>query len=119
MEELPVTGFRQHYFLGHDIVMLVSQSNLTRPFSQVLKWAFDQIAAIVLLILLSPLLCALAIMVRRDGGPALFRHRRIGAGGRSFECIKFRTMVVNADSVLRKTIKTDTRAATEWAATQK
>jgi UDP-galactose-lipid carrier transferase len=119
MEELPVTGFRQHYFLGHDIVMLVSQSNLTRPFSQVLKWAFDQIAAIALVILLSPLLCALAIMVRRDGGPALFRHRRIGAGGRSFECIKFRTMVVNADSVLRKTIKTDAQAATEWAAAQK
>ena len=72
MEELPVTGFRQHYFLGHDIVMLVSQSNLTRPFSQVLKWAFDQTAALVLVILLTPLLCALAIMVRRDGGPALF-----------------------------------------------
>ncbi len=61
MEELPVTGFRQHYFLGHDIVMLVSQSNLTRPFSQVLKWAFDQTAALVLVILLTPLLCALAM----------------------------------------------------------
>jgi Undecaprenyl-phosphate galactose phosphotransferase WbaP len=119
MEELPVTGFRQHYFLGHDIVMLVSQSNLTRPFSQVLKWAFDQTAALALVILLSPLLCALAIMIRRDGGPALFRHRRIGAGGRSFECIKFRTMVVNADGVLRKTIKIDAQAAAEWAATQK
>ena len=119
MEELPVTGFRQHYFLGHDIVMLVSQSNLTRPFSQVLKWAFDQTAALVLVILLTPLLCALAIMVRRDGGPALFRHRRIGAGGRMFDCIKFRTMVVNADEVLRKKIKVDAQVAAEWAATQK
>jgi Undecaprenyl-phosphate galactose phosphotransferase WbaP len=119
MEELPVTGFRQHYFLGHDIVMLVSQSNLTRPFSQVLKWAFDQTAALALVILLSPLLCALAIMVRRDGGPALFRHRRIGAGGRMFDCIKFRTMVVNADEVLRKTIRADAQSAAEWAATQK
>ena len=119
MDELPVTGFRQHYFLGHDIVMLVSQSNLTRPFSQVLKWAFDQTAALALVILLSPLLCALAIMIRRDGGPALFRHRRIGAGGRMFDCIKFRTMVANADEVLRKTIKADAQAAAEWAATQK
>lgn len=119
MEELPVTGFRQHYFLGHDIVMLISQSNLTRPFSQVLKWAFDQTAALALVILLSPLLCALAIMVRRDGGPALFRHRRIGAGGRMFDCIKFRTMVVDADEVLRKTIRADAQSAAEWAATQK
>jgi lipopolysaccharide/colanic/teichoic acid biosynthesis glycosyltransferase len=119
MEELPVTGFRQHYFLGHDIVMLVSQSNLARPFSRLLKWAFDQTAALALVILLSPLLCALAIMVRRDGGPALFRHRRIGAGGRMFDCIKFRTMVVNADEVLRKKIKADAQVAAEWAATQK
>jgi undecaprenyl-phosphate galactose phosphotransferase len=58
-------------------------------------------------------------MVRRDGGPALFRHRRIGAGGRMFDCIKFRTMVVNADEVLRKKIKADAQVAAEWTATQK
>jgi undecaprenyl-phosphate galactose phosphotransferase len=119
MEELPVIGYRQHYFLGHDIVMLVSQSNLARPFSRVLKWSFDQIAAVTLVILLAPLLCTLAILVRRDGGPSLFRHRRVGAGGRMFNCIKFRTMVMDADETLRKTIREDHNAAAEWAATQK
>jgi UDP-galactose-lipid carrier transferase len=119
LEELPVTGFRQHYFLGHDIIMLVSQSNLSRPFSQVLKSVFDQLIAIMLLVLLAPLLCALAIVVRRDGGPALFRHRRIGVGGRVFDCIKFRTMVTHADEVLRETIEADPASAAEWAATQK
>ena len=119
LEELPVTGFRQHYFLGHDIIMLVSQSNLTRPFSQVLKTMFDQVVAIMLVTLLAPLFCALAVLVRRDGGPALFRHRRIGVGGRVFECIKFRTMVTNADDVLRWNIEADPAVAAEWAATQK
>ena len=47
---LPVTGFRQHYFLGHDIVMLVGSNNLTQPFSRLLKAAFDQIGAIILLV---------------------------------------------------------------------
>jgi UDP-galactose-lipid carrier transferase len=119
LEELPVTGFRQHYFLGHDIVMLVSQSNLTRPLSQVLKSVFDQVVALLLVVLLAPLFCVLAILVRRDGGSALFRQHRIGAGGRMFNCIKFRTMVTNADEILRRTIERDPAAADEWAATQK
>ncbi len=116
---LPVTGFRQHYFLGHDIVMLVSPSNLTRPFSRVLKTAFDQVAAATLVVLLAPLLLVLAIMVRADGGPAFYRHRRIGAGGRIFACLKFRTMVVDADGVLRRLLASDATAAAEWDATQK
>jgi hypothetical protein len=37
LQGLPVVGFRQHYFVGHDIVMLVNRNNLARPFSRVLK----------------------------------------------------------------------------------
>ena len=116
---LPVVGFRQHYFLGHDIVMLVSRANLTRPISRVLKLLFDQLAAVVLLLLLAPLILTLSIMVRSDGGPAFYRHRRIGAGGRVFDCIKFRSMVLDSDRVLRRVLASNTAAAQEWAATQK
>ncbi len=116
---LPVAGFRQHYFLGHDIVMLVSTSNLARPFSRVVKAAFDQVAAIVLLALLAPLLLILAMLVRADGGPAFYRHRRIGAGGRVFDCLKFRSMVVDAEGALNRLLASDPAAAAEWAATQK
>lgn len=116
---LPVVGFRQHYFLGHDIVMLLSSSNLSRPFSRVLKSVFDLLAAGVLCVLFAPLLAALALLVRADGGPAFYRHRRIGAGGRMFDCIKFRSMVLDADRVLREVIENDPAAAAEWADTQK
>ena len=58
---LPVIGFRQHYFLGHDIVMLVSRTNLARPSSRLLKAAFDQVCAILLLFLLAPLMVVLAV----------------------------------------------------------
>jgi hypothetical protein len=53
---LPVIGFRQHYFLGHDIVMLVRRNNLARPSSRLLKAVFDQVGAIILLSLLAPLM---------------------------------------------------------------
>lgn len=116
---LPVVGFRQHYFLGHDIVMLLSSSNLSRPFSRVLKSMFDLFAAGVLVVLLAPLLGALALLIRADGGPAFYRHRRIGAGGRTFDCIKFRSMMLDADRVLREMLENDPDAAAEWAETQK
>jgi undecaprenyl-phosphate galactose phosphotransferase len=116
---LPVAGFRQHYFLGHDIVMLVGSNNLARPFSRVVKAGFDQVAAAIVLVLMAPLLLVLALLIRADGGPALYSHRRIGAGGRMFSCLKFRSMVVDADGALRRLLAADPAAAAEWAATQK
>ena len=119
LEGLPVVGLRQHHFFSHDIVMLVSRNNLARPFSRILKGAFDQIVALVFLILLAPLMCTLALLSRLDGGPALYRHRRIGAAGQTFDCLKFRTMVPNSDQVLKRVLQENPAAAAEWAATQK
>jgi Undecaprenyl-phosphate galactose phosphotransferase WbaP len=119
MEGLPVVGLRQHHFFSHDFVMLVSRNNLARPFSRAVKAAFDQVVAAAFVLLFAPLLLVLAAVVRSDGGPAFYRHRRIGASGRSFGCIKFRTMVTDADRVLDKVLATDPAAAAEWAATQK
>jgi undecaprenyl-phosphate galactose phosphotransferase len=119
LEGLPVVGLRQHHFFSHDVVMLVSRNNLARPVSRIIKGAFDQVVALVLLVLLAPLLVCLSIMVRMDGGTAFYRHRRIGAGGRIFDCIKFRTMVPDADRVLQKLLAEDPAAAEEWQNTQK
>jgi undecaprenyl-phosphate galactose phosphotransferase len=99
--------------------MLVSRNNLARPFSRAVKAAFDQVVAAAFVLLFAPLLLVLAAVVRSDGGPAFYRHRRIGASGRSFGCIKFRTMVTDADRVLDQVLATDPAAAAEWAATQK
>jgi Undecaprenyl-phosphate galactose phosphotransferase WbaP len=116
---VPVIGFHQHYFLGHDIVMLLSRSNLSRPFSRLMKTVFDLTTAGLLVVLFAPLLCGLAVLVRADGGPALYRHRRIGAGGRIFDCFKFRSMVPDAENVLQQLLASDLDTAAEWAATQK
>ena len=65
------------------------------------KRTLDLVVAVLARVGLSPLLLAIAILVRHDGGPALFGHSRIGQGGQRFRCLKFRTMVIGA--VLRKT----------------
>ena len=51
------------------------------------------------LVLASPLLAAAAVAVKlEDGGPVLYRQTRVGRGGRDFELLKLRSMVVGAES---------------------
>jgi exopolysaccharide biosynthesis polyprenyl glycosylphosphotransferase len=64
----------------------------------VIKRLFDLLGAIALLVLLSPLLLAIAIAVKLTSrGPVLYRSRRPGIGGHPFDCLKFRTMHTNAE----------------------
>ena len=51
------------------------------------------------LVLLFPLMVIVALLIKLDSpGPVLFRQRRIGFGGRRFSCLKFRTMVPDAEN---------------------
>ncbi len=63
-----------------------------------LKRAVDLTGATLALLLTLPLLPLLVLLIRRDGGPALFSQVRIGAGGRRFRVHKLRTMHVGADA---------------------
>jgi len=63
-----------------------------------LKAALDYALTVPGLLLLSPLLALIALAVRLDSpGPALYRRRVLGVGGRPFDAFKFRTMVVDGD----------------------
>lgn len=65
------------------------------------KRVFDVVLASFLLVLLAPLLALIALLVRSDSpGPAVFRQRRVGRNGATFELWKFRTMRVDAEALL-------------------
>jgi lipopolysaccharide/colanic/teichoic acid biosynthesis glycosyltransferase len=69
----------------------------------VVKAAFDATAAAAGLVVLSPLLLAIAALVKLESkGPVLYRDRREGKGGHVFECLKFRTMCAGADALQRE-----------------
>jgi exopolysaccharide biosynthesis polyprenyl glycosylphosphotransferase len=80
----------------------LSLLHLERPAAgggqMLLKSAFDRSIGILILLLLSPLLVAVAIAVRTTSkGPALFRQTRVGVDGREFSIYKFRSMVPDAE----------------------
>src|ERR1700760_157456 len=79
-----------------------------QPIGMNYKRALDIVIALSGIILLAPLLTLCFVMtVVSSPGPALFRHRRIGFDGKPFECMKFRTMAVDAAERLRHVLATD------------
>ncbi len=84
------------------------------------KRALDIAVSLTALVLLSPLLLMVALLIRVTmGGPVLFSHRRLGLHGRPFDCLKFRSMVSNADAALRLYLVNNPAANEEWKTCQK
>lgn len=76
-------------------------------------------AALAILSLLVPMLVIAFLIKIGSKGPVFFVHRRIGLNGRAFPCLKFRTMVVDADLRLAELLATDADAAEEYHKTRK
>jgi exopolysaccharide biosynthesis polyprenyl glycosylphosphotransferase len=78
---------------------------------QLAKEAFDRIGSLVLIVLLSPVLAAVATAVKLSSpGPVFFRQQRIGRGGGTFLVWKFRSMYQNADTQLSALLHAQDRA---------
>ncbi len=78
---------------------------------RVLKGLMDRAVAVVLLVVLAPLMLFIATLVRTTStGPALFRQRRVGRGGREFTCLKFRTMTADAEARRAELVHLNERA---------
>lgn len=86
-----------------------------RVYAQVLKRWFDLAVALMLVPVLLPVIAVLWVVVRADGGPGFFGHKRVGKDGRTFRCWKIRTMVPNAEEKLQALLASDEAAAAEWA----
>lgn len=67
------------------------------------KRLLDVTVSGTLLVLLSPLFALTAALIALESsGPVLFKHWRVGRNGRGFHCLKFRTMVLDAEQRLRQ-----------------
>lgn len=84
------------------------------------KRIFDLVTSSIIFAVFLPLFIIVAGLVKLAApGPIIFRHVRVGLGGRRFQCLKFRTMVVNSDEVLQGLLDSNPEAWREWERTQK
>jgi O-antigen biosynthesis protein WbqP len=69
-------------------------------YSQI-KRLCDVLAVIMLIVIISPILLIIAFLIKLyDGGPIIFRQKRIGKNGQEFDFMKFRSMPVNTPNVV-------------------
>ncbi|MES2983750.1 MAG: undecaprenyl-phosphate galactose phosphotransferase WbaP [Pseudomonadota bacterium] len=116
---LPVLDMVPQYFFSHDVKLLTYSSGLEQPLPRLVKRLFDITVSGTLLLLISPLMLALAVLTKRDGGPVFFGHARIGKKGAVFQCLKFRSMVHNAQAILAQHLAENPTARAEWEADHK
>ncbi|XBG95188.1 sugar transferase [Limosilactobacillus allomucosae] len=71
---------------------------------RMVKRIFDVVASAIALVLLSPLFLILAIAIKIDdpNGPVFYTQTRVGKNGKTFQIIKFRSMISNADKLLAR-----------------
>jgi sugar transferase (PEP-CTERM system associated) len=82
------------------------------PVRTAVKRSFDVVCSSLLLAVASPVMLLTALLVKLDSpGPVIYRQERVGLGGRSFMCLKFRSMCSDAegDGVARWASKNDAR----------
>ncbi len=116
---MPLDSTDMSFIFSHEVMIFRVQQNLAKWSSRTLKRLFDIIASIAIIILLSPVLLYISRLVKKDGGPAIYGHERIGQDGKPFKILKFRSMVTNSKDVLNELLQNDPEAKREWDTTFK
>lgn len=106
-------------FGGDDFGAAESRVGMSGVYARHGKRLFDLALCLAAAPVAAPLVAALSVAVRLEGGPVFYGQRRLGRGGREFTCWKLRTMVCDADERLALHLAADPRARAEWEATQK
>jgi exopolysaccharide biosynthesis polyprenyl glycosylphosphotransferase len=84
------------------------------------KRGFDVLFSLSALCLCSPLMLIISLLIKlEDGGPVIYRHKRITAAGKEFDCLKFRTMRRGADLELKQLLEENPALSEEWEHTYK
>lgn len=98
------------------LVNVPAQAGVYRNF---LKRVFDVGFVLLVGVVVLPFVMVLALVIALDGRAPFYRSERVGRQGRTFQMLKLRTMVKDADKQLDDYLQMDAQARDEWAVTQK
>ncbi|CAI2137015.1 Putative colanic biosynthesis UDP-glucose lipid carrier transferase [Serratia fonticola] len=111
---VPLYGTDMSFIFSHEVMILRVNNNLAKRTSRFVKRTFDIVGSSLIIIMLTPVLLVLSYLVSKDGGSAIYGHERIGRDGRKFNCLKFRSMIINSQAVLQNLLESDPIARAEW-----
>lgn len=93
-------GLRSEVDLVNSLSFITYSNLPTDYLSLKIKTILGYINASIIILCISPILITIALLIKLDdGGPILFKQERVGHNGRLFKCLKFRTMITNAEDL--------------------
>jgi undecaprenyl-phosphate galactose phosphotransferase len=115
LSEVPVLGVEVLGLFEDRTILLRVPNNLLKPWNLVVKRATDVFLGGLAVLVSLPLLTVAAVCVRTTSpGPLLHVEPRVGRKGRLFNCLKLRTMYLDADRRLEAYLGAHAEAAQEW-----
>ena len=117
MSSMPLFNAEIISSINHKGLAFFLKNNLLNPIDIGIKKIFDYIVSMFLILISFPFLLILYIIVfiSTDGHP-IFKHRRVGKDGKSFNIYKFRTMYIDAEARLEELLKDNSELKEEWEA---
>lgn len=102
------------------VASLEVRNNLRSVQARTLKRTIDLLGSGLGVLLLLPILMLIALAIKLDTpGPSVYRARRLGRNGESFDCFKFRSMHRDAEAKLKSVLDSDPKLKAEFEATHK
>jgi undecaprenyl-phosphate galactose phosphotransferase len=113
---IPLSNIEMDTVFSERTLLLHVRNNLSEAGNRFCKRLMDMVIGSLILLAVSPVMLLIAAAIRLESvGAPVFVHRRIGRRGSSFPCLKFRTMVRDADQVLAALLAADPAAQAEWS----
>jgi undecaprenyl-phosphate galactose phosphotransferase len=101
--------------INHKGLAFFIRNNLLNKNEQLVKRVTDYLLALFFLLLFSPLLAGLYLFILfSNKSNPIFKHKRIGKGGKAFYIYKFKSMYDNADEILQNLLQSDAHVRAEW-----
>jgi undecaprenyl-phosphate galactose phosphotransferase len=104
-----------YHIFTEQLFLIKITNNLDSKLNQTIKQTFDILLSLIMLPILLFVISIFAILIKIDSeGPVFFVQERLGKNGKIFKCIKFRTMYVNNQEILKNFLKENQDAQLEW-----
>ena len=111
----PVENLAAESLGESNVIFLRVKNNLKHWYNRFFKRIFDLTLTLMGLVIALPIGIIIALLIKLDSkGPILFFHKRVGQNGKYFDCLKFRSMVIDSDRVLKELLETNPAAKEEW-----
>lgn len=112
---VPINNMTVDTLVNEKTLLLKIHNNMMKMRNRILKRTFDFVASFFGTLLIAPILLLIAAAIYiYSPGPIFFAHMRIGENGKLFPCYKFRSMVMNAQTVLEDYLSRNPEAREEW-----